>query len=424
MKKILIIMVAVLAFTLMSCVKNLDKYGFAKQTTLKGRVIDKTLHTPLKEVTVSVSDGTHIHSSYITGENGRFELPVVFDDVNGNYKLNIVYQGHSPVCEELKGMGQNEYDYKDILYDNTQFVDYVEIPTANLMVQKKDLGWVSWETAMRMCASSTVANYTDWRLPSLDELMVLYNNREYIGGFNTSSYHTYYWSSTKTSDNASRIDFSDGNVVDWPVSSASVRAVRNIDGGGSVGTWLYYGDYNNHMDCWGLVEGGSNEWAVMFPSFMISQYSGYSITKIRAYCGETGTYTLKLYKGGTSQPNTQIKLQRFNVSSTGWNIITLSSPITLTTNESLWASLSLSYTAGHYPEGACNGINNRNARWTYNEVEGWCDVYDYNEQVDLCWEIQVYITNTVKGKECEEISLMYKPINNDSITHKKVLRKP
>ena len=90
MKKTLIIMVAVLAFTLISCVKNLDNYGFAKQTTLKGRVIDKTQHTPLKEVTVSVSDGTHIHSSYITGEDGRFELPVVFDDINGNYKLNII----------------------------------------------------------------------------------------------------------------------------------------------------------------------------------------------------------------------------------------------------------------------------------------------------------------------------------------------
>lgn len=88
MKKTLIIMLTVLAFTFISCVKNHENYGFAEQTTLKGRVIDKAQHTPLKDVTVSVSDGTHIHSSYITGENGRFELPVVFDDINGMYKLN------------------------------------------------------------------------------------------------------------------------------------------------------------------------------------------------------------------------------------------------------------------------------------------------------------------------------------------------
>lgn len=417
-------MVAVLAFTMMSCVKNLDKYGFAKQTTLKGRVIDKTQHTPLKDVTVSVSDGTHIHSSYITGENGRFELPVVFDDINGMYKLNIVYQGHSPVCEELKGMGQNEYDYKDIIYDNTQFVDYVEIPSANLMVQKEDLGWVSWETAMLMCTNSTVAGYTDWRLPTIDELMVLYNNRDYIGGFK-NSYSSYYWSSTMSSvDYASCIRFYSGAVdMDYTGNSNYVRAVRSISGGNSGG-WLYYGDYNNHVDCWGLEEGGLAEWAVMFPSSMISQYLNYNITKVRVYCGETGTYTLKLYKGGTTQPSTLMKSQSFTVTSTGWNTITLSSPLSLTTDLSLWVSACHSYTPNHYPQGACAGINNRNARWCYGDGEGWYDVYDDNGQVDLCWEIQVYITNTVKGEENEEISLMYKPINNDSITHKKVLRKP
>ncbi len=415
-------MLTVLAFTFISCVKNLENYGFAEQTTLKGRVIDKTQHTPLKDVTVSVSDGTHIHSSYITGENGRFELPVVFDDINGMYKLNIVYQGHSPVCEELKGMGQNEYDYKDILYDNTQFLDYVEIPAANLMVQKEDLGHVGWNAAAIMCANSTVADYTDWRLPTIDELMVLYNNRDYIGNFINSCY----WSSTKPyTDAAYVIDFGSGSVFyrDIDIYNYRVRAVRGITGGNGS-EWLYYGDYNNHVNCWGLEEGGLAEWAVMFPSSMISQYLNYNITKVRVYCGETGTYTLKLYKGGTTQPSTLMKSQSFTVTSTGWNTITLSSPLSLTTDLSLWVSACHSYTPNHYPQGACAGINNRNARWCYSDGEGWYDVYDDNGQVDLCWEIQVYITNTVKGKECEEISLMYKPINNDSITHKKVLRKP
>jgi hypothetical protein len=79
--------------------------------------------------------------------------------------------------------------------------NYVILPAAGLMVQKTDAATntMSWDVASSMCENSVSDNYTDWRLPTKDELMILYNNRTVIGGFVTESNdtrHTRYWSST------------------------------------------------------------------------------------------------------------------------------------------------------------------------------------------------------------------------------------
>ena len=68
--------------------------------------------------------------------------------------------------------------------------------------------------------------YSDWYLPSIDELGRLYDNRAAIGGFSTSSY----WSSTADSaTNAQRIDFNSADGATQNFGKAitlRVRAVR------------------------------------------------------------------------------------------------------------------------------------------------------------------------------------------------------
>lgn len=60
---------------------------------------------------------------------------------------------------------------------------------------------------------------TDWRIPTLEELKLMYKNKDEIGTFCTkaasgSDYPDWYWSSTENRDNSSYVHvvrFSDGN---------------------------------------------------------------------------------------------------------------------------------------------------------------------------------------------------------------------
>lgn len=106
----------------------------------------------------------------------------------------------------------------------------VELPAANLMVQKEDLGTVDWNSAQLLCNNSTVAEFNDWRLPTKEELMTLYSNRSLIGGFSNERY----WSSSYiySSDDTKRpyyVDFSNGALSsDYNHYLYHVRAVRSI----------------------------------------------------------------------------------------------------------------------------------------------------------------------------------------------------
>ena len=105
--------------------------------------------------------------------------------------------------------------------------EFMVIEGTNIMVQTKDLGKGDWYTANSMCENSTVGGYRDWRLPTLAELAILYNNKDKIGGFTTS----YYWSSSKTiTSNCYYIYFYNGSQdYDYSGNSKYVRAVRTIE---------------------------------------------------------------------------------------------------------------------------------------------------------------------------------------------------
>ena len=160
--------------------------------------------------------------------------------------------------------------------------------------------------------------------------------------------------------------------------------------------WLYYGDaiFN---EAWGLTNGGDDEWAIMFPASTLSPYAGTSITKVQVYFYETGIYTLNIYKGGTSSPTTLLESANYNITSTGWRGLLVEPSINLNTSQSLWVSISYSYEAGHYPKCSSEGVGEPNARWCRSNGSAWYDVYDNNENVDLCWLIRVYVTNESKG---------------------------
>lgn len=123
--------------------------------------------------------------------------------------------------------------YGDIVRFVASSPDYVILQDARIMVQLEDLGWADWYDANMMCENSTVSGYTDWRLPTIDELMVIYNNKDKIPNLrddyaNRSS--NFYWSSTSLGTSRHKYlnmqNGSSGNQDDY--NEARVRAVRSI----------------------------------------------------------------------------------------------------------------------------------------------------------------------------------------------------
>jgi hypothetical protein len=89
-------------------------------------------------------------------------------------------------------------------------------------VYPKDLGQHNWEDAKKVCEDLG----DEWRLPTREELHLMWVNRESIGGFTAAGY----WSSSEGSSNLAWVqDFYNGyqnfNYKDNPYY---VRAVRNI----------------------------------------------------------------------------------------------------------------------------------------------------------------------------------------------------
>lgn len=91
------------------------------------------------------------------------------------------------------------------------------IINVSLEVYHKDIGVLKYVDAVK-----DVEKLGDgWRIPTLEELKILYNNKDKISGICTiasgSGYPDWYWSSTEHRDHSSYVyivRFSDGSV-DW-----------------------------------------------------------------------------------------------------------------------------------------------------------------------------------------------------------------
>ena len=76
--------------------------------------------------------------------------------------------------------------------------------------------------AARVCDTIVIGGYSDWFLPSRDELDSMQVHQDTIGGFNSSSY-SYYWSSTEQS-------IPGAWVVDFSAVFPNIAAWTNKDG--------------------------------------------------------------------------------------------------------------------------------------------------------------------------------------------------
>lgn len=94
--------------------------------------------------------------------------------------------------------------------------------TLCFLVHPTELGEMPWEEAKKACASLGEG----WRLPTRVELLLMYENKNVVGGFANNSY----WSSTEYDSNfAWRQNFSNGNQFNGNKNfNYYVRAVKTI----------------------------------------------------------------------------------------------------------------------------------------------------------------------------------------------------
>jgi hypothetical protein len=117
-------------------------------------------------------------------------------------------------CEASLEPPKTNTDYKNII---SKPVKIGNLEIAQYDFQKK----MFWDDAKKACDSLGEG----WRLPTKDELNILYENKEKIGGFSNSLY----WSSTEHDNNGIAWFQFFNNGLQWSnykLNILSVRAVR------------------------------------------------------------------------------------------------------------------------------------------------------------------------------------------------------
>ena len=146
------------------------------------------------------------------------------DGINtGNFfeeeKVVNLFQG-GKVGDSFQG-GIIAYISKPGDLDYDPIVPYVVIAAS----ADQSLG-ASWTTANKICDDLELNGYTDWYLPSKEELNKLYLNKYIIGGFSDS----WYWSSTEGRPGTAWLEiFNNGNKhIYFKDDTYNVRAVRTF----------------------------------------------------------------------------------------------------------------------------------------------------------------------------------------------------
>lgn len=106
--------------------------------------------------------------------------------------------------------------------------------------------YISWESANAYCENLTLYEYSDWRMPTIEELETMYANRNVIGGFvnpdrvNNVNIYSYYHSSTSydsqihyqlewiTGERSHNYYLETRGYYDWSISNYDCCHVRPI----------------------------------------------------------------------------------------------------------------------------------------------------------------------------------------------------
>ena len=175
----------------------------------------------------------------------EYEEPTIYDTkivVSGNGVGSYEYRLTDFATDKVTYIRAYANSPKGTAYGETKVLfmpdfldkgDYIILAHLGIAVQKKDVGRGPWSSMKRLCENSVVGGYTDWRLPTIDELASLYELRVQIGNFKTTNEDGRYWTSLVVStvygDSYHYIDFFNGEELSGSGNALyNVRAVRTL----------------------------------------------------------------------------------------------------------------------------------------------------------------------------------------------------
>ena len=209
--------------------------GYPSVSTLAASNISETTATLNGHIDY-VGDPAYTERGFVY--SSTFANPTVEDSESATTKVKVSGSSED-FSANVAGLTKNKTYYVRAYVSNSKGTWYGEsvsfstdlsayVVIEGLAVQKQDLGSGSWSTAMSMCQASRVGGFSDWRLPTIAELAILYTHRNEIGGFKSGRY----WSSSSSSSSSYPYwcyDFSNG-TQDYVGSNSQyyVRAVRTV----------------------------------------------------------------------------------------------------------------------------------------------------------------------------------------------------
>ncbi len=116
MKRYYVILM-ILPLLLSGCLRSLEKEGISNITVYKGRVIDAD-NKPLKGIMVRITNDQLIYNSVTTDIDGLFSIEVDINRIDKSYYLLIGDKETEYRQGQLKGFGQDIYDYGDIPFED------------------------------------------------------------------------------------------------------------------------------------------------------------------------------------------------------------------------------------------------------------------------------------------------------------------
>nr|MDK2850164.1 hypothetical protein [Candidatus Cloacimonadota bacterium] len=193
------------------------------------------------------------------------------------------------------------------------------------------------------------------------------------------------------------LDFTLTEITLPPAAVQAEEAGNNVNitwmaPGTAGGDWIHY-DSGENYDSIGLTSGGEFAVAIRFPASALTNYAGMSLHAISLFPGDIGTYSLRVWTGGTAAaPGVQVVNQPFTVAAVDeFQTVMLDNPVLITGNEELWFGYNVVHSAGTYPAGCDEGPANDGFGNMIYSSGSWTTLLAMASTLNYNWNIQGYV---------------------------------